>query len=453
MSKQTIKVAVISVVATLLVVGIIAAVAIPKVIDGAKTTVSSNYADEYEELAYVLDESKDPIIQTNYIITGLIMSPEFQEYLDQGVQNGWWTEEFLAQFLVDEALPIFFTNWHGLFSLILGSEPVQGAGEKVTIIKGKVQDIVLVIKGQIGKLSNFLNSPAIGNIKGLIANLEANKDKIIGLINTLQGLNLENLNGVISQLQASLGQLEDVIAAIKGLDVEELTSSVESLVSGLTSIIETIQNLDTEGLQDVIDSLKDIKATIEGIDKDQLAEDIAKLKAVIETIQNTDFSGVIDAINNILDLVEKIQNGEFDGILGDILENILNSDVIQDILGQLEMTVEGIIKLLQFYFNNFIDYTHDYNFYEPIVVGDTTIDLTDYALILNVIELDIDSSFDNGGTVTDKTDDTLTINAINVKFEINTEGAYTNILSSPVKVTGESASKINLAIPVINKNV
>lgn len=453
MNKQTIKVAVISVLCTLLVVGGVAAIALPKVIDGAKNAAVVNYSDEYEELAYILDESKDPIVQPNYIITGLIMSPDFQEYLDQGVQKGWWTEEFLEQFLIDEALPIFFTNYHALFSVILGSEPVQGAGEKITIIKAKVQEILYAIKGQVGKLSNLLNSPAIGNIKDLVATLEANKDSIANVIQTLQGIDADKLANAVANLQVALGNLQDVIDAINNTDFDNIQASLEEVVSSLQQAIETIKGLDMDSIQASIDQLKDIIEQIQALDKDQLAEDIAKVKAIIETIQNTDFSAIIDTINNFIDLINKIQNGEFDGVLGDLLESILNSDTIQDILDNIELTVDKLVKLLNIYFTKFIDYDDDYNFFIPIEIGDKTVDLSGYARLLNVIELDIPESgyvYDDNGTKANLKDDTLTINTINVRFEIDTDKTPVNILSSSVTISGSNAFAVKTAIPKIN---
>ncbi|WOO89409.1 hypothetical protein R2F61_01520 [Mollicutes bacterium LVI A0078] len=456
MSKQTLKVVLISVICTLLSVAAIGVIAAPKVVEKIKTTAVVNYEDEYSELAYILDESKGAVIQPNYIITGLIMSPDFQEYLDEGVQNGWWTEEFLEQFLIDEALPIFFTNYHVLFSVILGSEPVQGAGEKVTLIKAKVEQILYAIKGQVGRLSNILNSGAISDIKSLVATLQANKDKIAGVIATLQGLDIDNINSIISQLENSLGQLEEVISAVKNLDIESLTSSVENLVEGLTSIITAIQNLDTESLEDVIATLKDIKATVDGLDKEQLAETIEKVKAIVETIQNTDFSELIELVNKVVNLVESIQNGEFDGLLGDILENIISSDAIQDILNNIELTVSNIIRLLQIYFTKFVDIEYDYNFNNPVtipIVGE--VDLSAYARILNVIDVEIPEDafvYDNNGTAANLKDDTLTINAVYVGFEIDGEPT-TNVLSEPIVITGANASIIKNFIPTINNQI
>lgn len=456
MNKQTIKVAVISVISTLVVIGVIAAIALPKVIDQAKNAAVVNFEDEYQELAYILDESKEPVIQPNYIITGLIMSPDFQEYLDQGVQNGWWTEEFLEQFLIDEALPIFFTNYHVLFSVILGSEPVQNAGEKVTIIKAKVEQILYAIKGQIGKLSSLLNSPAIGNVKDLVATLEANKDSIANIIAVLQGIDASEVKDALNNLQAAIDSLQTIIDAIKNTDFDSIQANIEDVISSLEEAIAIIKDLDTDSIAESIAKIKEIIEQLKAVDQDKLVEDIAKLTAIIETIQETDFSDIIDLINNIMDLVESIQNGEFDGLLGDILENILNSDAIQDILGNLEVTVGNLVQLLQIYFTKFVDIDYDYNFYDPVnipIVGE--VDLSEYARILNVINVEIPEDayvYDNNGTSVNKLDDTLTINSVYVGFEIDGEPT-TNVLSEPIVISGINAGIINSFIPTINTQV
>lgn len=461
MNKQTLKIVVLSVISTLAVVALVAVISIPRVIDHVKTSATSNYLDEYEELAFILDESKDPVIQPNYIITGLIMSPDFQEYLDQGVVNGWWTEEFLEEFLIDEALPIFFTNYHVLFSVILGSEPVQNAGEQVTIIKAKVQQILYAVKAQVGKISSLLNSPAINNVKSLVASLEANKEQLIAVIDTLRGLDVEHINDVVANLKVALNQLEDVITAIQNLDIEAITSNVNSLIDSLTSIIDAINEIDTDSINEAIESLKAIRDQLQDIDKEQLASDIEKLKAIVQSVQETDFTELKALISKLLDLAAKIENGEFEGALGDLLESILNSDTIQNILDNLQLTVENILKVLNIYFTKFVDYDDDHNFFVTDLNGDGSIsgskeeiavELEPYARLLNVIEIDIPEdgyTYDKGAKPASPADDTLVITTINAGFEIDGE-AKTNMLSTPITVTGKNAFILNNAIGAIN---
>ncbi len=452
---KTITTVIISVICTLLVVAGVAAVALPKVIDQAKTAAVTNFDDEYQEIAYILDESFDPVIQPNYMITGLIMSPDFQEYLDQGVQNGWWTEEFLEQFLIDEALPIFFTNYHVLFSVLLGSDPVQDAGQKLTIIKSKVQSIVLAIKGKIGVLSGLLNSPTVANLKAAIGTLEANKETILGLIATLQSLDVDHINDVVSQLKGGLAELQDVIDTLKAIDfsnIKDTLANVEdnlgSVVATLEDVIAKIQAIDTDSIEQTIATLKDVVAQLQAIDKDELQATIEKLTAVIETIKGLDFDAIEELVVNLKALIEKIENEGFDGILQDVLSNVLESDAIQNILSQLgglESTLENLLKVLNIYITKFVDFDSDYNFFEPITIGDKEVDLSDYARLLNVVDVYIPEdgyAYDNGGTPAKPGDDTVTITKLYLGFEIDGQ-ATTNVLSGPVTITGSNAFALN----------
>lgn len=407
MNKQTIKVAVISVISTLAVVALVAYIAIPKVIDAAKATAVSNFDDEYEEAAYILSQSEEPVLQPNYIITGLIMSPDFQEYLDEGVQNGWWTEDFLAEFLVDESLPIFFTNYHQLFSAILNSDPVQNAADKLTFIKSKVQDIISTVKLELGRLNIFLNSPAITNIKSMIGTLESNKDELIGLVNTLNDLKT------------------------------------------------TIDNLDTGKLVEDINNLKGLITTIQGMDEDKLLQEIDDIKQLITTIKGLDQSKVIEVINTLTSIANLVENGDVDGILGEILTNILNSDAIQAILDNLKLTIDNVIKFIDIYLTKFIDYDYDYNFYKPVTIAGNTLDLSKYALLLNVIDAEIPEDayvYDNNGTALKLGDDTITINTVYVGFEVD-ENPSMNILSEPIVIKGSDAILVKNFIPTFNKEV
>lgn len=452
---KTITTVIISVICTLLVVAGVAAIALPKVIDQAKTAAVTNFDDEYQEIAYILDESFDPVIQPNYMITGLIMSPDFQEYLDQGVQNGWWTEEFLEQFLIDEALPIFFTNYHVLFSVLLGSDPVQEAGQKLTIIKSKVQSIVLAIKGKIGVLSGLLNSPTVANLKAAIGTLEANKETILGLIATLQSLDVDHINDVVSQLKGGLAELQDVIDTLKAIDfsnIKETLANVEdnlgSVLATLEDVIAKVQAIDTDSIEQTIATLKDVVAQLQAIDKDELQVTIEKLTAVIETIKGLDFDAIEELVVNLKALIEKIENEGFAGILQDVLSNVLESDAIQNILSQLgglESTLENLLKVLNIYITKFVDFDSDYNFFEPITIGDKVVDLSDYARLLNVVDVYIPEdgyAYDNGGTPAKPGDDTVTITKLYLGFEIDGQ-ATTNVLSGPVTITGSNAFALN----------
>ncbi len=451
--NSTLKIVIITVFATLASLAVVGAVAAPHVVEKIKNEAVVNYGDEYEELAFLLDESKDPVLQVNYIITGLIMSPDFQEYLDQGVQNGWWTEEYLEQFLIDEALPIFFTNYHVLFSAILGSDQVQGAGEKLTIIASKVRSIVGAVIQKVGVLSNLINnnSDKIASIKNLVATLQANKDSLVAAVEFLKGLNIEGLHDAIANLDDVIAQLQTVIDAIKNIDKD----NVDSLIASIDSVIATLNSLDLDNIKATIASLEDLVEKAKSVDKKKVQETIDQLKAVIAAYENLDKDKIVDTLKKVSDLVEAVQNGEIDGLLGEVLANILESDAIQDILGNLDATVDNIIKFINIYITKFIDYDYDANWYHEQTVLGKTIDLSDYALVLNVIDVLIPSDgyvYDNNGTPAKLGDDTLTISKAYVGFEIDPDPT-TNVLSEPIVIEGAQASAINTFIPTLNSMI
>ncbi len=465
MNKGLIKVVVITVICTLLSVGIVAAITIPRVIDNVKEQTVMNYEDEYDQLAYILKQSKDPVIQENYIITGLIMSPDFQEYLDEGVQNGWWTEQFLEQFLIDEALPIFFTNYHVIGSLILGSEKVQNASEKVTTIRKKLEQIVPTIKLKVGNLKLVaVNSKGkINSLKTLIANVKMQMPQIKRFVTKLQAIDTAKLN-------ASISKLKSVVAKLQAIDSDQVADVIEKL----NAVVSALENVDQEALADVIETLKNIANQINSIDQDQLQAVIEQLQAVIDALakidpeqveniiqtlkeiqailDDADIDAIKEAIAKIKNLIDKIEAGDFTGVIGDILTSILESEPIQNILDKIELTIEGVIKAITFYFEKFKDVIYDYNWYDsdPTI----TIDGEDYhiAWILNVIEVEIPETgyvYDDNGTKLNTSDDTLTISTIYVGFEVDGD-PVNNILSVPVTINGAKALIVKNLIPKVN---
>lgn len=419
MNKHTLKVAIISVISTLIVVGIVLAVAIPRVIDGAKTAAVVNFDDEYQEIAHILDESKDPVIQPNYIITGLIMSPDFQEYLDQGVQNGWWTEEFLEQFLIDEALPIFFTNYHGLFSLILGSEPVQELGDKITIIKAKVQEIITLVQQKVSIVINILHSPAVAKIKEAVGTLEANKAGIISLINTLQSIDFTQLGNTISKLQAGVGELQKVIDTLSKVDFNKIEDSI-------ATITNAIENIDMNKVNDLIATLENIKDKLNAID-------FEKIEAIILDVQ-TQINDINTAIYNLL-------HSEF-------------ADKVRFILDHIEITTDILQFIIDFVTHHFVSIEDDFDFNNPIKLPgkEPITDLEPLAPLLNAIELEIVKTYDDNGTKLNQKDDTLTITEINISFEQD-KTMILNVLSKEIVIEGKDAFKYNMKIGVVNNQV
>lgn len=399
MKKHTIIVAIISSVCTLLIVGLIGVIAVPKVIDKTKDAVVVNFDDEYQELSNILDQSIEPVLQKNYIITGLIMSPDFQEYLDEGVQNGWWTEEFLEQFLIDESLPIFFTNYHVLVSAIISSDGVQDGIEKLTTIKAKALDIIYSLKSRV-----------LNTVYGIRLKIQSTTNAVYSKVNAVNYL-----------VQSKTNDISNKVSSIKG-NLNKVYNSFDELLNTINDVIEKLQTINFE-----------------------------KIISFITYLQTEDFSALIDLINDIKELIEKINNNGFDGILQQILENVLNSDfviAILDKLDNLEASLEGFVKILNFYFTKFVDVDYDTNFYEPVTIAGNTYDLSKYARLLNVLDVYIPEdgfTYDDNGTPAKLGDDSFTINVLNIGFEV--DGIATNNVinaSDPIVIEGAKAKPIYL---------
>lgn len=353
--SKTVKIVLISVASTLLCIVILIGLLTPVVVSEVKQNIRLNFGDDKTAVINTLDEMREPVFQTNYIITGLILSPDFQEFLDKGVINGWWTQDYLEQFLFDESLPILFNNYRFLLISLLTSDNVSNLVGQVNTVKSA---IIQVINNAKWQLSQLLNSDKVLSLKQMISILQEDKQEIT-----------------------------------------------------------------------------------------------RKFNAIETTINKIDFKQISTLLVNLNQLIHKIENDGFEGIVNDILNNVLNSDAVQEILDDLQLTVDNIIKFINFYFLNFIDYDYDFNWYYPLEVGDKEIDLSKYALLLNVADIEIndaDYTYDDGGTKLDMSDDTLIIEKVMFGFEINSK-PNSNILSESIEINGANAIVIKSAIPKFNQ--
>lgn len=353
--NKTVKVAIISVMSTLLVVFIILGVFTPIIVSDIKYQARLNFGDDKKNITATINEMREPVFQTNYIITGLILSPDFQEFLDKGVVMGWWTKDYLEQFLFDESLPILFNNYRALMLAILTSDGATQLVDKLTTVQSTVQRVIANIRMQ---LYNLTQSQKVKSVKQMIQILKED-------INTLQ----------------------------------------------------------------------------------------LKFNAIENTLNNFDYQQISKLLVNVKQLINTVETVGIDGIVGDILENVIASDFVQSIIDNLALTADNLVKFINLYFTKFIDYDYDYNWYNPLVIGDKTIDLSKYALLLNVIDLEISDSsytFDDGGTKLDTSDDKLVISQVLFGFEIDSKPQI-NILSKPIEITGKNAVIIKTAIPKFNQ--
>lgn len=224
--NKTVKVALISVISTIAVIALLVAILIPVGIDGVKSKLGNDYGNEAQLAETFLNDSKSAAFQTNYIITGLVMSPEFMQYLQDGVTKGWWTEEYLAQFTLDEILPILFDHYRILFGAIVSGDGVQGA-------IGTIKDLKRILAN---------NKDTITHLLSILSIVMANKDTLAQLV--------EKIENIISTLKSKMKDVDpdwdfnNVYKLVPG-KVELDLSQYAALLNVLNIEIPTVDDVNT----------------------------------------------------------------------------------------------------------------------------------------------------------------------------------------------------------------
>ncbi len=210
-----------------------------------------DYGDELTNINTLLKETKDPVIQKDYIITGLIMSEEFMDYLDQGVEKGWWTEEFLVQFLIDYSIPIFNQHYQNLIGVL-------GQTDKATDLKVKltnVLDKVKVLKAKFDTLDTNRIKNAVNKVTDLINQAKyispSIKEKVNGAKNKLAlftsdqfqaELKADIRKNIEASFDGTAQELEKFIEEIKADAIDQINQIVQDLLNDIQDQISDVIN-------------------------------------------------------------------------------------------------------------------------------------------------------------------------------------------------------------------
>ncbi len=197
-------------------------------VDGAKT----DYSDEATKLNNLASEAKDPLLQKDYVITGLILSDKFNEFLEEGVQEGLWTEDFLIQFGGDYSIPILLKNYSDIIVSLASTDKAKAVAKTVS----KVADVVTKVKLQlelvgpkivdlVQKLKDpNLKEDAIAQIKETVFTILQNAGVTGMIANILNKLHvfkfkvkdsLSSFERVIAKVKETVGQLKELIGQLK----------------------------------------------------------------------------------------------------------------------------------------------------------------------------------------------------------------------------------------------
>ncbi len=331
----------------------------------------NNYGDEATGLISLLEDAKDPVLQKDYVITGLILSDEFNEFLEQGVEEGRWTEDFLLQFAADYSLPILIKNYMDVIGLVASTDQAKEIAEMVSklmdiLVKVKLQLEVMApeIQGLIAKLKDpDLKEKAIEQIKEKLLTILENAgalDVLANIINKVDVIKFK-VKGTVESFMRLLDDLKD--PNLKA----ELVSKVKTLVSeklASLGILDTVKEL-IQNIKDGID-LSTIKGNI--IEKIEvvLSEVITQVEAVVQAkiqqvMANLDLSGLKDQlVARLLELKDGITDElavklsaliaslDISGLKDQLMAEIIahKDEIIAAVLAQVGTNKDEIIDAL-----------------------------------------------------------------------------------------------------------
>lgn len=203
-----------------------------------------NYSDEVRGAKNFIAESKKPVLQKNYILAGLTLSPDFQLYLQHGVEEGWWTTEYLEEVLADDVIPVYITEEKAMLGAVIQSDNIQSILEKVNIIKGKLKG---VNKNSILYRLSLLKGDIIGKIPSIVQNLinnnyDAIKSEIVLIAhNFIESLDLENqVTLLIENLVDTLGKnISDLIDK----EIAKLQPIIDKIIATYGSLEAFLEKL------------------------------------------------------------------------------------------------------------------------------------------------------------------------------------------------------------------
>lgn len=332
-------------------------------VDGAKT----DYSDEATKLNNLASEAKDPLLQKDYVITGLILSDKFNEFLEEGVQEGLWTEDFLIQFGGDYSIPILLKNYSDIIVTLASTDKAKAVAKTVS----KVADVVTKVKLQLElvgpKLVDLvqklkdpnLKEDAIAQIKETVFTILQNAGVTGMIANILNKLHvfkfkvkdsLSSFERVIAKVKETVGQLKELIGqlkdpALKDKALAQIKEIVFNILQnmGITGFVANLLNKLEVFKFKVRDSLNSFEHVFEKIKeliaklKDPALKDevLAQIKANLFTVlQNAGITAFIANILNQIGVLKfKVQDTleSFKQVISALKDPALKAKVISEI--------------------------------------------------------------------------------------------------------------------------
>ncbi len=307
-------------------------------VDGAKT----DYSDEADKLSTLVDEAKDPLLQKDYVITGLILSDKFNEFLEEGVQEGLWTEEFLIQFGGDYSIPILLKNYADVIFAVASTDKAKAAAKTIS----KVADALTKVKLQlqlvgpklvdlIEKLKDpDLKADALAQIKETVFTILQNAGITAAIANILNKLGvfkfkvqdtLGSFKRVIAKVKDSLAEFKELFAQLKDPALKE-----KALAQIKEKVFTILQNMGiTAAVANILNKLE--------IFKFKINDTLASFKRAAATVQDTlsELKGLVAQLKDPA-LKEKAL-AQIKSIVFNTLHNMGITAAIANLLNNLEV--------------------------------------------------------------------------------------------------------------------
>ncbi len=328
--------------------------------------IEENYVDEFTTTKTLVTEASPAVIQPNYLLAGLTLSPKFQDFLELEMENGVWNTEYVLQVLADDVIPIYDENLLTITALSATEhiDQVTNAVDKAKGAKSKISSLLANIKYKLGSILNKLNSLNLrGKINGVSSKVNGLKGKINEIVNEIKNL-LNKINNTtsddikdkikdaikdspyISDIQKILSDVLDIVSNIES-SIDDILKQVNATIDATINTLLT--NKDTNGRTfkggdkiPGVGTLTDTQAQIlNAIDiniygtytkKNALSGDI-DVKAIDVTFENVDF-GISVSIDKLLADIEN-------GVSGTVAKVIYSS----------RGSADGVLSLGLIYYN------------------------------------------------------------------------------------------------------
>ncbi len=230
--------------------------------------IEDNYSDEYTTAKNLVTEASPAVIQPNYLLAGLTLSPKFQDFLELEMENGVWNTEYVLQVLADDVIPIYDENLIPIIALSATKhiDEIENATVKVKGAKSKLDSLIANIKFKISVIKEKDIKSKLGS---LIANIKSKVSVIKGKVSDiLNDVNSLNIPGIKNEINNIVREVKSLIETIKGTTSDEVKDKIISAIKNspyaddlkkiLSDVLDIVSNI--EGSLDYI--LKQINTTI-----------------------------------------------------------------------------------------------------------------------------------------------------------------------------------------------